>query len=134
MALDKGAKEIVIGAFSNLDVLCHYLIKKNKPVLLACAAWKDRVNIEDSLFAGAVVKKIREHFNINCDSSQIAESMYSDAEDNLFEFMKIKEANHFKRLSSFGLEKDIQFCLTSNTANVLPVYTDGKLIKKTGIN
>lgn len=134
MALDKGAKEIIIGAFSNLDVICNYLVKKNKPVLLACAAWKDRVNIEDTLFAGAVVKKVKEHFNINCDASQIAETLYSDAEDDLFEFMKNKEASHFKRLSSFGLEKDIQFCLTSNTANVLPVYTDGKLIKKAGIS
>ncbi|MEO6669631.1 MAG: 2-phosphosulfolactate phosphatase [Ferruginibacter sp.] len=134
MALDKGAKEIIIGAFSNLDVICNYLVKKNKPVLLACAAWKDRVNIEDTLFAGAVVKKVKEHFNINCDTSQIAETLYSDAEDDLFEFMKNKEASHFKRLSSFGLEKDIQFCLTSNTANVLPVYTDGKLIKKAGIS
>ena len=134
MALDKGAKEIVIGAFSNLDVLCNYIIKKNKPVLLACAAWKDRVNIEDTLFAGAVVKRVKEHFTINCDSSQIAETMYRDAEDDLFEFMKSKEASHFKRLSSFGLENDIQFCLTANTANVLPVYADGKLVKKAGIS
>jgi 2-phosphosulfolactate phosphatase len=48
--------------------------------------------------------------------------------------MKSKEANHFKRLSSFGLEKDIRFCLTANTASVLPVYADGKLIRKAGIS
>ncbi|MFT3909537.1 MAG: 2-phosphosulfolactate phosphatase [Ferruginibacter sp.] len=130
MALDKGAKEIIIGAFSNLDTVCNYLIKKNKPVLLACAAWKDRVNIEDTLFAGAVVQKVKEQFSINCDASQIASALYADAESDLFEFMKTKEASHYKRLSSFGLDKDIKFCLTSNTANILPVYADGKLVKK----
>ena len=134
MALDKGAKEIIIGSFSNLDTVCNYLEKKNKPVLLACAAWKDRVNIEDTLFAGAVVQKIKDQFSINCDASQMAESIYECAENDLFEFMKKKEASHYKRLSSFGLEKDIKFCLTPNTANVLPVYTDGKLIKKAGIS
>ncbi len=134
MALDKGAKEIIIGSFSNLDTVCNYLIKKNKPVLLACAAWKDRVNIEDSLFAGAVVQHVRENFSINCDASQLAETIYTGAQPDLFEFMKEKDASHYKRLSSFGLDKDIQFCLTANTANILPVYVDGKLIKKAGIS
>ncbi len=133
MALDKGAKEIIIGAFSNLDTVCNYLVKKNKPVLLACAAWKDRVNIEDTLFAGAVVQKVKDHFSINCDASQIASALYTEAENDLFEFMKSKEASHYKRLSSFGLDRDIKFCLTPNTASVLPVYADGKLVKKTGI-
>lgn len=134
MALDKGANEIIIGSFSNLDTICEYLVKKNKPVLLACAAWKDRVNIEDTLFAGAVINKVKEHFNINCDASQMAETLYTDAAGDLYEFMKLKQASHYKRLSSFGLEKDIRFCLTANTANVLPVYADGKLIKKPGIS
>jgi 2-phosphosulfolactate phosphatase len=134
MALDKGAREIVIGSFCNLDTVCNYLIKKNKPVLLACAAWKDRVNIEDSLFAGAVIKNIKNNFAINCDASQMVETLYENAESDLYEFMKNKEASHYKRLSSFGLEKDIKFCLTPNTANILPVYADGKLIKRTGIS
>lgn len=133
MALDKGAKEIIIGSFCNLDTVCAYLQKKNKPVLLACAAWKDKVNIEDTLFAGAVIAKIKDQFTVHCDASQIAETLYENAAEDMFEFMKQKEASHYKRLSSFGLEKDIRFCLTPNTATVLPIYTDGKLIKKTGI-
>jgi 2-phosphosulfolactate phosphatase len=31
---------------------------------------------------------------------------------------------------SFGLEKDIRYCLTPDEANVLPVYKDGKLMVK----
>ena len=58
MALEKGAKEIITGSFPNLDAVCDHLVKKNMPVILACAAWKDRVNIEDTLFAGAVINKI----------------------------------------------------------------------------
>ena len=48
------------------------------------------VNIEDTLFAGAVISRIKEHFTINCDSSQMAETMYNDAKDDLYEFMKLK--------------------------------------------
>ncbi len=129
MALANGANEIITGSFANLDAVADFLIKKNKPVLLACAAWKDRINIEDMLFAGAVIDKVKSHFSINCDSSKIAEGLYNEASPDLFEFMKTKQASHYQRLSSYGLEKDIKHCLTANTASVLPIYKEGKLIR-----
>jgi 2-phosphosulfolactate phosphatase len=128
MALDKGAKEIVIGAFTNLSAVCNHLLEMKKDVMLACAAWKDRVNLEDTLFAGAVVSRIKEHFDINCDSSHMAESLYNIGNDNLYEFLKKNDASHYHRLTGFGLEKDIRYCLTEDAANVLPVYTNGRLI------
>lgn len=130
MALAEGAKEIITGSFVNVSAVCDHLIAQNQNVILACAAWKDRVNIEDTLFAGAVISKIKKHFSINCDSSKIAESLYKEAKTDVFEFMKNKEASHFIRLMNFGLEKDIRFCLSNDVANVLPVYSDGRLICK----
>ncbi len=130
MALDKGAKEIVTGSFPNLSAVCDYLVAMKMPVILGCAAWKDRVNIEDTLFAGAVISRIKDHFHINCDSSQMAETMYNDAKEDLYEFMKSKNASHYHRLSRFGLEKDIRYCLTVDVANILCLYKEGKLIKQ----
>ena len=127
MALTNGANEIITGSFANIDAVCEYLIKSGKPVLLACAAWKDRVNIEDTLFAGAVINKIESYFEIDCDASKIAHGIYQDAGTDLFEYMKKQNATHFKRLSKFGLEKDIKHCLTNNTAPILPIYKEGKL-------
>lgn len=128
MALNNSAKEIITGSFANLDAVCNYLILKKQPVVLACAAWKDRVNIEDTLFAGMVISKVKEYFEINCDASQMASSLYASAGKDLYKFMKKNNASHFIRLSSFGLEEDIKFCLTANTASSLPLYVDGKLI------
>src|SRR5664279_1530858 len=79
MALDKGAREIITGSFSNLDAVAAYLISKKNNVILACAAWKDRINIEDTLFAGAVIEKIREHYTIECDASHVAAELYHKA-------------------------------------------------------
>ena len=129
MALSNGAHEIITGSFANIDMVCEHLIASNKPVLLGCAAWKDRINIEDTLFAGAVIDRIKDHFDINCDASKIALSLYYEANGDLFEYIKTKNITHYQRLSSFGLEKDIKHCLTNNTAPVLPVYKDGKLIR-----
>jgi 2-phosphosulfolactate phosphatase len=128
MALDRGAESIITGSFPNLSAVCQYLVSQNRPVILSCAAWKDRVNIEDLLFAGAVIHQVKDHFYINCDSSQIAETLYLEAKKDLYAFIKEKNASHYHRLSGYGLEKDIRYCLTPDTANVLPFYENGKLI------
>lgn len=128
MALDKNAKGVITGSFPNLSAVCDYLIAQNQNVILGCAAWKNRINIEDTLFAGAVINRIGKHFSINCDSSQIAVTMYNDAKDDLFAFMKSKNASHYNRLYGFGLEDDIRYCLKPDGANVLVIYQDGKLV------
>ena len=120
MALEKGASHIVTGSFPNLSAVCDYLVTAQQPVILACAAWKDRVNLEDTLFAGAVISRVKEHFSINCDSSQIAETIYDQAKPDLFSFLKHKEASHYQRLTNYGLETDLRYCLTEDLANVLP--------------
>ena len=130
MALDKNARAIITGSFPNLSAVCDFLLAQKQNVILGCAAWKNRVNIEDTLFAGAVIDRIGKHFSINCDSSQMAATMYNDAKENLFEFMRSKNASHYMRLSGYGLEKDIRYCLSEDVANVTVLYEDGKLVAK----
>ena len=103
MALEKGAKEIITGSFPNLSAVCGHLLEKKQDVILGCAAWKDRVNIEDMLFAGAVIANIGRHFSINCDSSHIASRMYESGKKDMFEFMKKNDASHYHLLMKFGL-------------------------------
>ena len=128
VALDRGAQSIITGSFTNLSAVYDFLVSQKQNVILGCAAWKDRINLEDLLFAGAVINRVKDHFQINCDSSQIAESMYEKAQPDLYGFLEKKDASHFHRLSGYGLQKDIRYCLTQDVANVLPQYRDGMLI------
>ena len=128
MALDNGAPEIITGSFPNLSAVCEHLLKTDKNVLLGCAAWKDRVNIEDTLFAGAVINRIKDHFTIHCDSSKIAENLFLEAGDDRFAFMRDRGATHYHRLTNYGLEKDIRYCLTADGANVLPIFKGDRLV------
>src|SRR5678810_927605 len=100
MALEKGAKEIITGSFPNLAAVCDHLIGMKRNVILGCAAWKDKVNMEDTLFAGAVISRIRKYFHVNCDSSHMAEVMYEKGKKNLFDFIKKNDASHYHRLMS----------------------------------
>ena len=129
MALGANAREIIIGAFCNISSVCDHLIGQNKNVILACAGWKNRVNFEDTLFAGAVANRIRSHFQVNCDSTGMAENLFLQADGDLFEYMKKNNASHYHRLMGFGHEEDIRYCLTNDNAPVLPVYSNGKLVK-----
>ncbi|HNJ26474.1 MAG TPA: 2-phosphosulfolactate phosphatase [Chitinophagaceae bacterium] len=129
MALDKNADTIISGSFPNLTAVCDFLVSKKKNVVLGCAGWKDRFNLEDTLFAGAVIHQIKKEFEIHCDSSLMAESIYAKHKHNLLDFAP--QLTHYHRLvERFGLIEDIKFCLTPDTANVLPLYVDGKLIAK----
>jgi 2-phosphosulfolactate phosphatase len=127
MALDNNASTIITGSFPNLSAVCDFLIKENKNVVLGCAGWKDRFNVEDTLFAGAVIDRIKANFTIHCDSSLTAEALFQQNKHDLFAFAP--NLTHYHRLvSRFGLIEDIRFCLTPDLANVLPFYKEGKLL------
>lgn len=127
MALNNGASDIITGTFPNLSAVCHYLMMQNKNVILACAGWKDKFNMEDTAFAGAVISRVKKQFTIHCDSSLAAEVLYTQHKNDLLSFAK--NFTHYHRLvDRFGYIEDIEYCLTEDIANVLPVYVDGKLI------
>jgi 2-phosphosulfolactate phosphatase len=129
MALDRNAHTIVAGSFPNLGAVCEYLQSQNRNVVLGCAGWKDRFNLEDTLFAGAIIDRLQDQFTIHCDSSLMASSMYRQQKEDLPGFAP--HLTHYHRLvQRFGLIEDITFCLTPDVANVLPFYEDGKLIIK----
>ncbi len=122
----KAANKIVLGSFLNLDALCDWLSKQEQDVLLLCSGWKNKYNLEDTLFAGAVVHKLRQHFHHFCDASIAAEDMYLLAKDNLREYLY--KSSHSQRLKELNIEDDIQFCLKQNICNSIPVLVDGKLV------
>lgn len=123
----KGAKNIIIGSFLNVDAVASYLTAVGGNVVLACSSWKDRFNLEDTLFAGAIVKRIGDQYNINCDSARTAEVLYEQASliGNI-EFLK--NSTHYLRLSAYGLEHDMEYCAQENLHPVVPILSGGELI------
>jgi len=126
MALKMGAKEVITGSFPNFSNVVAFLKAQNAPVILGCSGWKNRFNIEDTLFAGAVIEAVKENFTIHCDSSFIANQLYIQQKDNLPAY--IKTLTHWHRLAAYGLEADMLYCVSLDTAPCLPIFKDGALI------
>lgn len=126
IARSLGAAEIVIGSFLNLQATVEHLKKDNRPILIVCAGWKGKMNLEDTIFAGAVVELLNEHATPICDAPLAAQYLYGQAKNDLVDFLK--NSSHVKRLNRLDIHKDIEFCLTPDQYNVVPVLQNDELI------
>jgi 2-phosphosulfolactate phosphatase len=122
----KDASAIVIGSFLNLHALTDFLLKSNTKVLLGCASWKDRFNLEDTLFAGAVIHELQHAFDTNCDSARAALHLFDRSGGNFIEFLK--NSSHYRRLSAFGLEHDMAYCATPDMHPVVPFLKGREIV------
>lgn len=120
------AYQVVVGSFLNLTSLCNWLQVQNKDVLLLCAGWKDKFNLEDTLFAGAVVNVLRKDFVHFDDACVVAEDMYLLAKDNLRGYLKKSSHNH--RLEQLNIEEDVKFCLQLDICQAIPVLEGDNLV------
>ena len=126
MALNMGAAEVITGSFVNLSSVCAHLVKQNRNVILGCSGWKNRFNLEDTLLAGAVVECIESAFTVHCDSSLMAKELFGLHRNDLYTF--IRKTTHWHRLAAYGAERDLEYCVTKDSADVLPVYNGHALV------
>ena len=125
----KDAETVVIGSFLNLDALSLWLSKQDKNVLCLCSGWQDKINIEDTICAGAISEFLINTGNFTSveDSSIAAKYLYLSAKDNYLGYLK--SSSHRRRLKNLNLNEDIKYCLTPNQTAVIPILRDGKLVK-----
>ncbi|MBT8195967.1 MAG: 2-phosphosulfolactate phosphatase, partial [Bacteroidia bacterium] len=121
------ADKLVVGSFANLKALTDWLKKQNQNVLCVCSGWKNSFNLEDTLFAGALAYHLQEDFGLSYhrDSVLAAKHLYLISRQDLVGFLK--NSSHYLRLHNLQIDKDIDFCLTANQTNVIPILKDGVL-------
>ncbi len=123
----KKAGQVVIGALSNLDVLNEWLEQQDKNILCLCSGWQDKFNLEDTICAGAITEHLLStgKFRSIEDSSIAAKYLFLSAKDNILGYLK--SSSHRRRLKNLNLNEDIKFCLTPNTAPVVPVLEGDRI-------
>ncbi len=125
--LSRAAKRIVIGSFLNLTALSEWLKEENENIILVCAGWKNNFNLEDTIFAGAVVNQLKDEKYVLDDASIAAEDLYLLAKNDLGAFLS--KSSHSERLKKLGIEEDIAFCLKVDETNAIPVLDGDRLVK-----
>jgi len=124
------AHSIAIGAFVNLQAVAQYCISTGCDVVVLCSGWTDKINIEDTLFGGALVETLMSaHYEPAGDAAHIALSLWKEAKNDLYGYFMRTE--HIRRLLANGLERDIPYCLTLDSIALTPVYLTDKGILTT---
>jgi len=127
IAKSVGAREIVIGSFLNLSAVADHIRKGKDNVLVVCAGWKGKFNLEDTLFAGALIESLESHIQLECDAPQASLFLYQQAKPDLFGFLK--EASHVKRLANLQIFEDIKYCLTRDKYDVVPLFVENSFFR-----
>ncbi len=122
----KRAIEVIIGSFLNITAVANHIKKQQQNVLILCAGWKGKVNLEDSLFAGALVDKIIYEFGYECDAPLLAQATYLKMKDNMLE--RVQGSSHARRLNKLNVIEDIAYCLTEDLFDIVPKLKNGELV------
>jgi 2-phosphosulfolactate phosphatase len=119
---------IIIGSFLNISALIAWISMQERNVVLFCAGWKNRFNLEDTICAGAIAEKLMATslYSTICDSTLAAIDLWSLAKNDLREY--IDKVAQRTRLRDKKLDDCIPFCLTMDFTNKIPVIRDGVLV------
>jgi 2-phosphosulfolactate phosphatase len=117
----------VIGTFINISVLTEWLVNQDRDVILFCAGWKDKINLEDTICAGAIAKILLESatFTTICDSVHAATDLWKLAADDPLDY--IGKAAQRSRLRDKGLDDCIEYCMTFDLTGSIPVLQNNRL-------
>jgi 2-phosphosulfolactate phosphatase len=122
------AYAIVIGSFLNISALTEWMITLDNDVVLFCAGWKNRFNLEDTICAGAIAERLMGSSNYStiCDSTHAAMDLWALAKNDLPGY--IEKVAQRSRLRDKSLDECIPFCLKSDFTKKIPVIKNGILV------
>jgi 2-phosphosulfolactate phosphatase len=118
----------VIGSFLNAGALTEWISEQDRDVLLFCAGWKNRFNLEDTICAGVLAENLIKsgRFSTICDSTLAAMDLWTLAKNDPVGY--IEKAAQRSRLRDKGLDDCIAFCFTKDLTEKIPVMKNGKLV------
>ncbi|GJM27856.1 MAG: putative 2-phosphosulfolactate phosphatase [Cyclobacteriaceae bacterium] len=121
------AHTIVLGSFLNLSATADFLLAQNGSVLILCAGWKGKFNIEDTLYAGALADLLQNEFAFEDDATLASQSLYQFAAPDLMGFLK--KGSHPRRLAGFENHQDMEFCIQRDKFQLNAIFREGKLFR-----
>ncbi|MBN2480269.1 MAG: 2-phosphosulfolactate phosphatase [Bacteroidales bacterium] len=125
----KDCYRVVIGGYLNLSALTDHILSEARSVIVLCAGWKNKFNIEDTLFAGALAEEIlkNENFTTICDSTHAAIDLWNLARNDVLGYIEKAAQRH--RLRKNKLDDVLEYCHTIDLTRCIPVLKDDFLTK-----
>jgi len=124
VAKSEKAKSTILASFLNISAVAAYLRENHEDAILICAGWEGQVNLEDTVFAGALIDKLVSSHQPVGDPSSLSLISYYTSKHKLNDLLSAGE--HAQRLLNLNLRKDIDFCLQWDLCDLVPVLKKGE--------
>ncbi len=120
--------QVLIGAYLNFRALVDHIKKEQRDVVILCAGWKNKFNLEDTLFAGALAQEVLADtmFSTICDSTLAAMDLWDVAKVDLMGYIEKVAQRH--RLRKNKLDDVLEYCHTFNLTSKIPVLKERYLV------
>lgn len=120
--------QVLIGAYLNISALSRHIRKEGRDLLVLCAGWKNKFNLEDTLFAGALAEMVLEddrYYSI-CDATLGAMDLYDAAKVDMLGYIDKVAQRH--RLKKNKLDDVIAYCHEFDRTDIIPVLEKKTLV------
>ena len=116
-----GCHEVLIGAYLNFTAVLHHILEQERDVIILCAGWKNKFNLEDSLYAGALSEALLkgDKYQTICDSTKASIDLWEAAKKDLLAY--IDKVAQRERLRKNKLDDVIPYCHQFDTTKMIPV-------------
>ena len=120
--------QVLIGSYLNFKALVQHITEEGRDIVILCAGWKNKFNLEDTLFAGALAKELlkQELFVTICDSTYAATDLWELANQDMMGYIDKVAQRH--RLRKNGLDDVIAYCHTFDLTEKIPVLEENYLV------
>jgi 2-phosphosulfolactate phosphatase len=120
--------EVLIGSYLNHKALVDHVHHKKHDLLILCAGWKNKFNLEDTLFAGALAESVLrdDRFYTICDSTYASIDLWNIARQDMNAYVEKVAQRH--RLKKNGLDDVLEYCHTFNLTTKIPFLKDVYLV------
>jgi 2-phosphosulfolactate phosphatase len=126
--LAKSGSQVLIGAYLNISALAAHIRKSGRDLLILCAGWKNKFNLEDTLFAGALSQMVLKdsQYSSICDATLGAIDLYNVASEDLLTY--VEKVAQKGRLKANNLDDVIPYCHEHDLTDLIPVLKDDQLV------
>jgi 2-phosphosulfolactate phosphatase len=126
--LASSGRQVLIGAYLNLSALARHIREEGRDLLVLCAGWKNKFNLEDTLFAGALAQLVLEdrRFYTICDATLGAMDLYEAARVDMMAYIEKVAQRH--RLKKNNLDDVIGYCHETDRTELIPVLEGSTLV------
>jgi 2-phosphosulfolactate phosphatase len=129
--LASSGSQVLIGAYLNISALARHIMEEGRDLLVLCAGWKNKFNLEDTLFAGALAEMVLEddRFYTICDATLGAMDLYDAAKLDMLAYIEKVAQRH--RLKKNNLDDVIGYCHEFDLTELIPALKERYLVTLT---